>query len=70
MFDDVMVAKKIKVSHKQKKQDRSQPTKLEISILVNDKLHKIKVLRPSHPRDRLWIRLTAEEVTAVFQYIR
>ena len=75
MFDDVAVdmipaVKKRRLTHAQKKIERSNPKILQITALVDDIHHVVKVLSPSHPRDRLWISLAPSQVTAVINYIR
>ena len=63
------VAKKA-ITHKLKAERRKALTVIDISITVRGEQHAIKVLRPVHGRDALWVEYCDTTVATVIQYLR
>ena len=58
------------ITHKLKAAQRKELTVIDISITVRGEQHVIKVLRPVHGRDALWVEYCDTTVATVIQYLR
>jgi hypothetical protein len=58
------------ITHKLKAERRKALTVIDISITVRGEQHVIKVLRPMHGRDALWVEYCDTSIATVIEYLR